>query len=84
MNLIINIPKEFEAHFNKDRFEDSLKRLSSDANLLTGNYEKELVTMLIKSFKKSIDVKSISIPYDICDGKEAMEYIEEAVAAAEI
>lgn len=84
MNLIINIPEEFEAQFNKDRFEDSLKRLSSDANLLAGNYEKELITMLIKSFKKSIDVKSISIPYDICDGEEAIEYINEAIAVAEI
>ena len=53
MKIIIDIPKEFVWHFEQDRFADSLKRLKSDAHLLAGNYEKELMDMLIESFKNS-------------------------------
>ena len=53
MKIIIEIPKEFEKEWNKDQFEDSLNRLSADANLLAGNYEQETAAMLIKAFKKS-------------------------------
>ena len=53
MKITINIPKEFEDHFNKDRFEDSLHRLSADAHLLAGNYEQETVKMLIHAFKNA-------------------------------
>lgn len=51
MKLEIDIPKEFEEHFDSDQFEDSLRRLSSDAHLVAGNYEQELAVMLIKAFK---------------------------------
>lgn len=53
MKVIIEIPKEFENHFDKDRFEDSLKRLSVDVGECTamaGLYEIELCEMLIKAF----------------------------------
>ena len=30
MKLVVNIPKEFEDHFNKDRFADSLARINCD------------------------------------------------------
>lgn len=53
MKIIIDIPKEFVCHFETDRFADSLERLKSDAHLLAGNYEKELMDMLIESFKNS-------------------------------
>lgn len=53
MKIIIDIPKEFVCHFETDRFMDSLKRLKSDAHLLAGNYEKELMDMLIEAFKNS-------------------------------
>lgn len=53
MKIIIDIPKKFVWHFEQDRFADSLKRLKSDAHLLAGNYEKELMDMLIESFKNS-------------------------------
>ena len=53
MKLLIEIPTEFEGHFNLDRFKDSLKRLEFDANYLAGNYEKELVKMLIESFQNA-------------------------------
>ena len=51
MKLIIDIPEEFEEHFNTDRFEDTLHRLSADAHLLAGNYEQETAIMLIDAFK---------------------------------
>lgn len=51
MKIEIEIPKEFEEHFNQDRFEDALQRLSADAHLLAGNYELETVAMLIKAFR---------------------------------
>lgn len=53
MKVTIEIPKEFAFHWNKDRFKDSLERLREDINLLAGNYEKELVNMLIKAFKEA-------------------------------
>jgi hypothetical protein len=56
MKLLIDIPKEFEQHFQADRFEDSLHRLSADAHLLAGLYEQETTTMLIKAFATAVPV----------------------------
>lgn len=54
MKVIIDIPKEFEKHFNNDRFEDSLKRLKADAGeCMAGLYEIELCEMLIEAFKEA-------------------------------
>lgn len=61
MQLTINIPKEFEEHFNNDRFEDSLKRMKFDIyDGMTdteyhacGNYEFETVEMFIEAFKNA-------------------------------
>lgn len=56
MTIQIKIPKEFEEHFNKDRFIDSLSRLYTDIDcfnthfLISGLYEKELLMMLRNSF----------------------------------
>ena len=47
MKITINIPKEFEVHFNSDRFRDSLLRLCCDASCLAGDYEQEIAIMLI-------------------------------------
>ena len=58
VRLLINIPKEFEQHFQADRFEDSLHRLSADAHLLAGNYEQETALMLIESFKNAVPIPS--------------------------
>ena len=49
MKITIDIPKEFEEHFNSDRFKDSLLRLCCDANCLAGNYETETAIMLINA-----------------------------------
>lgn len=53
MRIEIEIPKEFEKHFAQDKFEDSLQRLGADIHLIAGNYERELIEMLIVAFKES-------------------------------
>ena len=59
MNIILNIPKEFEEHYNKDRFKDSLSRVAFDIRSynyegLAGNYDIEALEMLIKALDRSI------------------------------
>ena len=56
MKVLINIPKEFEQHFQADRFEDSLHRLRADVYLLAGKYEQEIVQMLAESFSSALPV----------------------------
>lgn len=56
MKLIIDIPKEFEKHFQADRFEDSLRRLSADAHLIAGLYEQETALMLVEAFATAVPV----------------------------
>lgn len=51
MKIEIDIPREFGDHFRRDRFEDSLRRLHADAEVLAGRYEKEVARMLIKAFR---------------------------------
>ena len=57
MQIVIDIPKEFEEHFSQDRFEDSLARVSSDIESfgfnLAGRYEQETITMLRKAIKEA-------------------------------
>lgn len=61
MDLVIKIPKEFEEHFNSDRFEDSLQRVRFDIHkaiignkdVLSGNYEIEILDMLTEAFLSS-------------------------------
>lgn len=58
MKITIEIPKEFEEHYNIDNFEDSLKRIESDLRHLnyrglSGLYELELIEMLRKAFNRS-------------------------------
>ena len=52
--IYIKIPKEFELHFARTRFKDSLHRLSSDAHLMAGRYEQETARMLAEAFKNAI------------------------------
>lgn len=56
MKIALDIPKEFEEHFNNDRFEDSLHRLSADAHLMAGNYEQETAKMLFIALKNAKEV----------------------------
>lgn len=53
MKITLTIPKEFEDHFNADRFKGSLNRLASDAHFLAGLYERELTQMLIDAFAQA-------------------------------
>ena len=58
MEIVIKIPKEFENHFNSDKFEDSLQRarfdihkaIIGDKDVLSGNYEIETLDMLTEAF----------------------------------
>lgn len=62
MRIEIEIPEEFEKDFKHDRFEECLTRLSADAYMTAGNYEKETAIMLIKALKDSklaYDVDSV-------------------------
>ena len=57
MNILIEIPKEFEEHFNNDRFKDSFERVHADIKyheiFLSGCYEMELVQMLQNVMEKA-------------------------------
>lgn len=60
MELIITIPKEFEAHFKQDKFKDSLGRICYDIENafkkqegVSGRYEHELAEMLDDAFAKA-------------------------------
>ena len=60
MRVVIDIPKEFEQHFNEDKFKDSLLRLKTDTqdglehdDTISGIYEIELLDMLVEAFGKA-------------------------------
>ena len=61
MRIEIEIPKEFENHFNQDKFKDSLERIMADIEhslengdcLCAGRYEYETIEMLEKAFENS-------------------------------
>ena len=70
MKITIDIPQEFEEHYKKDRFRDSLLRLKCDAHLLAGNYEQEVADMLVKAFENTPTAKKIRkggvLSYYVC------------------
>lgn len=61
MRIEIEIPKEFENHFKRDKFKDSFERIMADIKhslengdcLCAGRYEYETVEMLEKAFENS-------------------------------
>lgn len=56
MRIVLNIPEAFRAHYERDRFDDSLNRILQDIEshgYLAGNYEIETIIMLTESFRKS-------------------------------
>ncbi len=66
MKVLIEIPKEFEEHFNNDRFKDSLERIRIDIKThietesvvhFLGRYEMELAEMLRDAISKAEVVK---------------------------
>lgn len=62
MKLTIEIPKEYEDDFNRDKFEDFFNRVYCDIsyNIYThntnmcGNYEKETAEMFMHAFENAI------------------------------
>lgn len=64
MRIEIEIPKEFEEHFNQDKFKDSFERIMTDIEhfqhsskngywLCAGRYELETIEMLQRAFENS-------------------------------
>ena len=59
MTLLLEIPKEFEQHITYDKFQDSLNRVYYDLKdkvghgNLSGNYEMELLNMLMAAFNSA-------------------------------
>ena len=61
MRIEIEIPNEFEEHFKKDKFKESLERIMADMKhslenedcLCAGRYEYETIEMLEKAFENS-------------------------------
>ena len=60
MEIKIEIPKEFEEHFNMDRFKDSLERIRVDIECarlsyptMSGLYEIEVIKMLRNAMTKA-------------------------------
>lgn len=62
MKLTIDIPEEFVSEYKDDKFSDSLQRLKNDVHLCTGNYEKEVVDMLIKAFRNAKEEDTPKLP----------------------
>ena len=82
MRIEIEIPKEFEEHFNQDKFKDSFERIMEEIgrNLRSrycsyaGRYEYETIEMLQKAFENSRQA------YDIDNVVEELdEYITKIV-----
>ena len=64
MIILLEIPKEFEEHFNMDRFRDSLERVRVDIecarlsySTMSGLYEIEVIKMLSKAMIKAEIIK---------------------------
>ena len=63
MKVLIEIPKEFEEHFNMDRFKDSFERIQVDIQhgikcsevRMAGLYELELIEMFQNAMKKVVE-----------------------------
>ena len=58
--IVLELPDEFEEHYARDRFNDSLERIKCDivsqacrSGELSGRYEEELIDALIEGFKNS-------------------------------
>jgi len=69
MKIMIDIPKDFEEHFNQDKFKDSIGRIAADVisqvygedYSISGNYEIELLDMLSEAFEKAERIHSTCI-----------------------
>lgn len=83
MKLMIDIPKEFEQHFNEDKFKDSLLRLKVDTNYglehdetISGLYEIELIDMLVVAFEEARIIESSRSSYNPYPSFFAEDYVD--------
>lgn len=53
MRIEIEIPEEFEADYNRDRFAEFFHRCLVDMGTCCGNYEQETAVMMEKAFTES-------------------------------
>lgn len=53
LKVVIEIPEDFVPHWEHDRFEDSLARMSADVHRFAGVNERLLAEMLISAFKQA-------------------------------
>ena len=75
MQLVIEIPKAFEGHFNQDRFKDSFERILEDCKhsaILSGIYEFETIEMLIKAFENGKTLDSIIADIEAARDKDKL------------
>lgn len=70
MRIEIEIPEEFEADYNKDRFAEFFHRCLVDMGTCCGNYEQETAVMMEKAFTES----------RLYDPDKAVEQLEERTA----
>lgn len=83
MKIVIDIPKEFEQHFNEDKFKDSLLRLKADTNYglehdetISGIYEIELLDMLVEAFEEARIIESSRSSYNPYPSFFAEDYVD--------
>lgn len=62
MRIVIEIPEEFEADYNVNRFSDFFSRVMTDIdyNGICGNYEQETADVLAKAFKNSRVIQEVA------------------------
>ena len=90
MKIVIEIPKEFESHFEFDRYADSLARVASDIEALgfkmSGRYERETITMIRKAFENATPLPKGH--GDLIDRKDLMDrcvtYLESSGATTNL
>lgn len=83
MKVVIDIPKDFEQHFNEDKFKDSLLRLKADTNYglehdetISGIYEIELLDMLVVAFEEARIIESSRSSYNPYPSFFAEDYVD--------
>ena len=81
MKVMIDIPKEFEQHFNLDRFKNSLSRIRCDTRYcfgdgVSGEYEIELLDMLVVAFEEARIIESSRSSYNPYPSFFAEDYVE--------
>ena len=98
MRIEIDIPKEFEEHFNQDKFKDSLERIMADIKhslengdcLCAGRYEYETIEMLEKALENSKTAYNIDkvveeleeAKHEICLYDDDLEYYQNGIDRA--